>query len=112
MCQFLFCSSRRQEENPEFAQDMADIETSIEFLSPTRTQLVWHQDQAGIIPNSCPGSPPRYSDEPLSFHDGSYASNGGGGGIDADREDEGWRRDKVSTGVGGHRALICCNNRS
>ena len=31
---------------------MGDVEASIQTLAPTR--LVWHQEQAGIIPSSCP----------------------------------------------------------
>ncbi|CAM9145497.1 unnamed protein product, partial [Pylaiella littoralis] len=79
-----------------FAQDMADIETSIEFLSPTPTQFVWHQDQAGIIPNSCPGFPRPYRDGSVPSHDGSDASDGWGGGVDAGRRDGSRRRDEVS----------------
>ena len=30
---------------------MDEVEASIQILAPTR--LVWHQEQAGIIPNSC-----------------------------------------------------------
>lgn len=41
------------QDNPDFAKDVADIEVAIRSLSPTSTQLAWHQDQAGIIPNSC-----------------------------------------------------------
>ncbi|CAM9268601.1 unnamed protein product [Ectocarpus fasciculatus] len=33
------------------AETIENIEAAMEFLSPT--QLVWHQEQAGIIPNSC-----------------------------------------------------------
>ncbi|CAM9453584.1 unnamed protein product [Ectocarpus sp. 12 AP-2014] len=33
------------------AETIKNIEATMEFLSPT--QLVWHQEQAGIIPNSC-----------------------------------------------------------
>lgn len=98
LCRLLPSFPTRQEENPEFAQDMADIEASVEFLSPSSSQLVWHQDQVGIIPNSCPESPHSYWEESVSFHDGSDASDGAGGGIDAGRGDGNRRRDEVSRG--------------
>lgn len=38
--------------NKEFSPDVQDIEAAMAILAPTR--LVWHHEQAGIIPNSCP----------------------------------------------------------
>ena len=38
-------------QSAEFTADTADVEAALAVLAPTR--LLWHQDQAGIIPNSC-----------------------------------------------------------
>lgn len=43
---------RRSQENSGYTPNMEHVEASVRFLAPTR--LVWHQEQAGIIPNSCP----------------------------------------------------------
>ena len=41
----------KQPRNSEFTPNSTDIEAALALLAPTRT--VWHQEQAGIIPNSC-----------------------------------------------------------
>ncbi|CAM9356811.1 unnamed protein product [Ectocarpus sp. 13 AM-2016] len=41
----------KQVENPEFTPNSSDVEVALAVLEPTR--LLWHQDQAGIIPNGC-----------------------------------------------------------
>ena len=38
--------------NSEFTPIASDIDTALAMLAPTR--LVWHQEQAGVIPTSCP----------------------------------------------------------
>ena len=40
--------------NSEFTPNTSEIETALAVLAPTR--LVWHQEQAGVIPNSCPNT--------------------------------------------------------
>lgn len=37
--------------NSEFTSNSSDIEAALKVLAPTRT--VWHQEQAGIVPNAC-----------------------------------------------------------
>ena len=66
------------------------MEASFKFLSPTPTQVVWHQDQAGLIPNSCPGSAHYYGTS-----DAGQGVGGTGGG------DGSQYRDQVST-AGAH----------
>ena len=52
-----FCTRHNQPpwiqlENSEFTPNASDIKTALAILAPTR--LAWHQEQAGIVPNSCP----------------------------------------------------------
>lgn len=54
--------------NSEFTPNASDIETALAVLAPTR--LLWHQEQAGVIPNSCP-------------NDAATPPGGGGQGDDA-----------------------------
>lgn len=42
----------KQETNSEFTPNASAIETALALLAPTR--LIWHHEQAGVIPNSCP----------------------------------------------------------
>lgn len=43
--------NQKQLVNSEFTPNTSDIDTALAVLAPTR--LIWHQEQAGIIPNSC-----------------------------------------------------------
>ena len=92
------CAScqQQQEDNPDFVHELADIEASFEFLSPTPTRVVWHQDQAGLIPNSCPGSAHYYEGVGIASADGE--GDAYHGGADARRRDDSRYRDQVSTG--------------
>lgn len=87
----------------EFVEELTDIEASFKFLSPTPTRVVWHQDQAGFVPNSCPGSAHYYGSETASSYGGSDADHGGAG---AETEDSSRYRDQVSTGV--HHVCVPC----
>lgn len=66
----------QQEENSSYTPNMDEVEASMEVLAPTR--LVWHQEQAGIIPNSCPDT--LYSNIPAK----SSAAQAGSGSTSAD----------------------------
>lgn len=66
---------------------MGDVEASLQTLAPTR--LVWHQEQAGIIPNSCHPEPSR-GDKPAKTTKNSAIHEEIGGSNSEDDSD--WMR--------------------
>lgn len=90
----------------EFAREYADIDAAFKFLSPTPIRIVWHQDQAGLIPNSCPGSAYYYDGGGApSSGESSDSSHGGAG---AGTGDDSRHRGQVSEGV--HSSCAPCLN--
>lgn len=46
------CTQTTQAVNTEFTPNTDDVEAAMTVLAPKK--LVWHQEQAGIVPNWCP----------------------------------------------------------
>lgn len=59
--------------NSKYTPGINDVKAALDILAPTR--LVWHQEQAGIIPNSCPEDTYGNSTKP------NHADDASGGGV-------------------------------